>query len=95
MPAVANVPSFGAHSAAVYNDKIEIWHFDDVQAACNLPHRNKRLYDGDSDGKSETYLVEVSMKRPSPNIAIVEYARETLFQRKGCDVKITIKRYAP
>ena len=79
MPAVANVPRFGAHSAAVYNDKIEIWHFkieiwhfDDVQAACNLPHRNKRLYDGDSDGKSETYLVELSVKRPSPNIAIVE-----------------------
>ena len=95
MPAVANVPRFGAHSAAVYNDKIEIWHFDDVQAACNLPQRSKRLYDGDSDGKSETYPVELSVKHPSPNIAIVEYTRETLFQRKGHSVKITIKRYAP
>ena len=95
MPAVAHAPRFGAHSAAVYNDKIEIWHFADVQAACNLPYRSKRLYDDDSDGKSETYLVELSVKRPSPNIAIAEYTRETLFQRKGCDVKITIKRYAP
>ena len=66
-----------------------------LQAACNLPHRSKRLYDGDSDGKSETYLVELSVKRSSPDIAIVEYTRETSFQRKGCDVKITIKRYAP
>ena len=83
MPAVAHAPRFGAHSAAVYNDEIEIWHFDDVQAACNLPHRNKRLYDGDSDGKSETYPVELFVKHPSPNIAIVEYTRETLFQRKA------------
>lgn len=95
MPAVAYAPRFGAHSVAVYNDKIEIWHFTDVQAACNLPHRSKRLYDGDSDGKSETYPVELSIKRPSPNIAIVEYTRETLFQRKGRSVEITIKRYAP
>lgn len=95
MPAVAHAPRFGAHSAAVYNDKIEIWHFDDVQAACNLPHRNKRLYDGDSDGKSETYSVELSIKRPSPDIAIVEYTRETSFQRKGRRVEIIIKRYAP
>ena len=95
MPAVANVPRFGAHSAAVYNDEIETSHFADVQAACNLPYRSKRLYDDDSDGKSETYPVELSVKHPSPDIAIVEYARETLFQRKGCDVKITIKRYAP
>ncbi len=64
-----------------------------LQAACNLPYRSKRLYDG--DGKSETYLVEVSMKRPSPNIAIVEYTREASFQRKGRRVEITIKRYAP
>ena len=95
MPAVAHAPRFGAHSAAVYNDKIEIWHFADVQAACNLPHRSKRLDDGDSDGKSETYPVELSVKHPSPNIAIVEYTRETLFQRKGHSVEITIKRYAP
>ena len=95
MPAVAHAPRFGAHLAAVYNDEIETWHFADVQAACNLPHRSKRLYDGDSDGKSETYLVEVSMKRPSPNIAIVEYTRETSFQRKDRSVEITIKRYAP
>ena len=95
MPEVAYAPRFGAHSVAVYNDKIEIWHFDDVQAACNLPHRSKRLYDDDSDGKSETYLAELSVKRPSPNIAIVEYSRETLFQRKGRRVEITIKRYAP
>ena len=66
-----------------------------LQAACNLPYRSKRLYDGDSDGKSETYLVELSVKRPSPNIAIVEYFRETSFQRKGRSVEITIKRYAP
>ena len=95
MPAVAHAPRFGAHSAAVYNDEIEIWHFDDVQAACKLPYRSKRLYDGDSDGKSETYPVELSVKHPSPNIAIVEYTRETLFQRKGRSVEITIKRYAP
>mgnify|MGYP000893101334 FL=1 len=87
------MPRFGAHSAAVYNDEIKIWHFDDVQAACNLPYRSKRLYDG--DGKSETYPVELSIKRPSPDIAIVEYTRETLFQRKGRRVEITIKRYAP
>lgn len=95
MPAVAHAPRFGAHSAAVYNDEIEIWHFTDVQAACNLPHRNKRLYDDDSDGKSETYPVELSVKHPSPNIAIVEYTRETLFQHKDRSVDITIKRYAP
>lgn len=71
MPAVAYAPIFGAHSAAVYNDEIETSHFDDVQAACNLPHRNKRLYDGDSGGKSEAYLVELSVKHLSPNIAIV------------------------
>ena len=75
MPAVAHAPRFGAHSAAVYNDKIEIWHF----AACNLPHRSKRLDDGDSGGKSETYPVELFVKHPSPNIAIVEYTRETSF----------------
>ena len=63
--------------------------------ACNLPHRNKRLYDGDSDGKSETYPVELFVKHPSPNIAIVEYTRETLFQHKGRSVEITIKQYAP
>ena len=91
MPAVAHEQRFGAHSAAVYNDKIEIWHFDDVQAACNLPYRSKRLYDGDSDGKSETYPVELSVKHTSPDIAIVEYTRETSFQHKGCDVEITIK----
>ena len=95
IPVVAHAPRFGAHSAAVYNDEIENSHFADVQAACNLPHRSKRLYDGDSDGKSETYLVELSVKRPSPNIAIVEYFRETSFQRKGRSVEITIKRYAP
>ena len=75
---------------------------DDVQAACNhaasaiarnFIHRSKRLYDG--DGKSETYPVELFVKHPSPNIAIVEYTRETLFQRKGRSVEITIKRYAP
>ena len=95
MPAVAHAPRFGVYSAAVYNDEIETSHFSDVQAACNLPHRSKRLYDGDSDGKSETYPVELSIKRPSPDIAIVEYTRETLFQRKGRRVEITIKRYAP
>ena len=79
----------------MHNDKIEIWYFTDVQAACNLPHRNKRLYDGDSGGKSETYPVELSVKHPSPNIAIVEYTRETLFQHKDRSVDITIKRYAP
>ena len=62
-----------------------------LQAACNLPYRSKRLYDGDSDGKSETYPVELSVKHPSPDIAIVEYTRETSFQHKGCDVEITIK----
>lgn len=72
MPAVAHAPRFGAHSAAVYNDKIEIWHFADVQAACNLPHRNKRLYDGDSE--NEAHPVELSVQRPSPDIAIVKYA---------------------
>ena len=66
-----------------------------LQAACNLPYSNKRLYDGDSDGKSETYLVELSVKRSSPDIAIVEYTRETSFQRKGRRVEITIKQYAP
>ena len=79
---------------------METSHFADVQAACalvapaiarNFIRRNKRLYDGDSDGKSETYLVELSVKHPSPNIAIVEYSRETSFQHKGCDVEITIK----
>ena len=95
MPAVANAPRFGAHSVAVYNDEIETSHFADVQAACKLPYRSKRLYDGDSDGKSETYPVELSVKHPSPNIATVEYNRETLFQRKGRSVEITIKRYAP
>ena len=95
MPAVAHAPRFGAHSAAVYNDEIKTSHFANVQAACNLPQRSKRLYDGDSDGKSETYPVELSIKRPSPDIAIVEYTRETLFQRKGRRVEITIKRYAP
>ena len=90
---VANAPRFGAHSAAVYNDEIETSHFADVQAACNLPCRSKRLYDG--DGKNEAYPVELSVKRPSPNITIVEYSRETLFQHKGRDVEITIKRYAP
>lgn len=79
----------------MYNDEIETSHFADVQAACKLPYRSKRLYDGDSDGKSETYLVELSVKRSSPDIAIVEYTSETSFQRKGCDVKITIKQYAP
>lgn len=62
MPAVAHAPRFGVYSAAVYNDEIETSHFSDVQAACNLPHRSKRLYDGDSDGKSETYPVELSIK---------------------------------
>lgn len=88
----------------MYNDEIETSHFADVQAACalvapaiarNFIRRNKRLYDGDSDGKSETYPVELFVKHPSPNIAIVEYTRETLFQRKGRSVEITIKRYAP
>ena len=104
MPAVAHAPRFGVHSVAVYNDEIKTSHFVDAQAACahvapaiarNFIRRNKRLYDGDSNGKSETYLVELSVKRSSPDIAIVEYTRETSFQRKGCDVKITIKRYAP
>ena len=104
MPAVAHAPRFGAHSTVVYNDEIKTSHFADAQAACahvapaiarNFIRRNKRLYDGDSDGKSETYPVELSIKCPSPNIAIVEYTRETLFQRKGHSVKITIKRYAP
>ncbi len=84
-----------AHIRSVYNDEIETSHFADVQAACNLPHRSKRLYNGDSGGKSETYPVELFVKHPSPNIAIVEYTRETLFQRKGRSVEITIKRYAP
>ena len=66
-------------------------HLPRTLPACNLIHRSKRLYDGDSDGKSETYLVELSVKHPSPNIAIVEYSRETSFQHKGCDVEITIK----
>ena len=88
----------------MYNDEIETWHFADVQAACahvapaiarNFIHRSKRLYDGDSGGKSETYPVELFVKHPSPNIAIVEYTRETSFQRKGRSVEITIKRYAP
>ena len=79
MPALAHAPRFGAHSADVYNDQIPTQHLANVQAACNHAasaiarnsiHRSKRLYDG--DGKSETYLVEVSMKRPSPDIAIVE-----------------------
>lgn len=100
MPAVAHAPRFDAHSAAVYNDEIGTSHFADVQAACahvapaiarNFIRRNKRLYDGDSDGKSETYPVELSVKHPSPNIAIVEYTCETSFQHKGCDVEITIK----
>ena len=104
MPAVAHAPRFGVHSVAVYNDEIETSHFADVHAACahvtpaiarNFIRRNKRLYDGDSDGKSETYPVELSVKHPSPNIAIVEYTRETLFQRKGRSVEISIKRYAP
>ena len=95
MPAVAHAPRFGAHSAAVYNDEIETSHFANVQAACNLPHRSKRLYDGDSGGKSETYPAELSVKHPSPDIAIVEYTRETLFQCKVRNVEITIKRYAP
>ena len=104
MPAVAHAPRFGAHLAAVYNDETETWHFADVQAACthvalaiarNFIRRNKRLYDGDSGGKSETYLVELFVKHPSPNIAIVEYTRETLLQRKGRSVEISIKRYAP
>lgn len=104
MPAVAHAPRFGAHSLAVYNDEIKTSHFADTQAACthvalviarNFIRRNKRLYDGDSGGKSETYPVELSVKHPSPNIAIVEYTRETLFQRKGHSVEITIKRYAP
>ena len=95
MPAVAHAPRFGAHSTVVYNDEIKTSHFADAQAACNFPRRSKRLYDDDSDGKSETYPVELSIKRPSPDIAIVEYTRETLFQRKGRRVEITIKRYAP
>lgn len=95
MPAVAHAPRFGVYSAAVYNDEIEIWHFADVQAACNLSRRSKRLYDGDSGGKSETYPVELFVKHPSPNIAIVEYTRETSFQHKGCDVEITTKSYTP
>lgn len=95
MPAVAHAPRFGAHLAAVYNDEIETSHFADVQAAYNLPHRSKRLYDDDSDGKSETCPVELSVKHPSPDIAIVEYTRETSFQHKGRRVEITIKRYAP
>lgn len=83
MPAVAHAPRFGAHLAAVYNDKIETWHFADVQAACNhaasaiarnLIHRSKRLYDG--NGKNEVYPVELSVQRPSPDIAIVEYTQE-------------------
>lgn len=77
MPAVAHAPRFGAHSAAVYNDEIKTSHFANVQAACNLPQRSKRLYDGDSDGKSEAYLVELSVKHPSPDIAIVEYTRSS------------------
>ena len=64
-----------------------------MQAACKLPYRSKRLYDG--DGKNEAYPVELSVKHPSPDIAIVEYSRETSFQRKGRRVEITIKRYAP
>lgn len=104
MPAVAHAPRFGTHSVAVYNDEIKTSHFADAQAACahvapaiacNFIRRNKRLYDGDSGGKSETYPVELSVKHPSPDIAIVEYTRETLFQRKGRNVDITINRYAP
>lgn len=104
MPAVAHAPRFGVYSAAVYNDETETWHFADVQAACNhaasaiarnFIHRSKRLYDDDGDSKSTTYPVELSIKRLSPGIAIVEYPRETLFQHKGRDVDIAIKRYAP
>ena len=81
MPAVTHAPRFGVYSAAVYNDEIETWHFADVQAACNhaasaiarnLIHRSKRLYDG--DGKYEAYPVDLSVQRPSPDIAIVKYA---------------------
>ena len=70
MPAVAQAPRFGAHSAAVYNDEIETWHFADVQAACthvtlaiarNFIHRSKRLYDG--NGESEAYLVQLQTNR--------------------------------
>ena len=43
-----------------------------LQAACNLPYRSKRLYDG--NGENEAYLVELSVQRPSPDIAIVKYA---------------------
>lgn len=104
-------PKFGEHSAAVYNDEIETWHFADVQAACNhaasaiarnLIHRSKRLYDG--DGKNEAHPIELSVQRSSPDIAIVKYTQEypatyyhraTLFQHKGRNVDITIKRYAP
>ena len=81
MPAVAHALRFGAHSVAVCNDEIETSHFADVQAACNhaasaiarnFIHRSKRLYDG--NGENEAYLVELSVQRPSPDIAIVKYA---------------------
>ena len=64
-----------------------------MQAACKLPYRSKRLYDG--DGKNEAYPVELSVQCPSPDMAIVEYSHATMFQRKGHNVDITIKRYAP
>ena len=57
--------------------KLKLRILPNVQAACNLPQRSKRLYDGDSDGKSEAYLVELSVKHPSPDIAIVEYTRSS------------------
>ena len=75
MPAVTHAPRFGVYSAAVYNDEIEIWHFADVQAACNhaasaiarnFIHRSKRLYDG--DGENEAHPVELSVQRPCPTL---------------------------
>lgn len=68
-------------------------HLPRTLPACNLIHRSKRLYNG--NGKNEAYPVELSVQRLSPGLAIVEYTRETLFQRKGCNVDITINRCSP
>ncbi|MBH5328587.1 hypothetical protein H9Q10_02735 [Eikenella sp. S3360] len=66
-------------------------------------HRSQDVFDYDGDGKTESYPVELSVKRPSPDRVVVQYehdspaspySRETLFQRKGRNVEITIKRYA-
>jgi hypothetical protein len=70
----------------------------------NFKHISYERTDYDGDGKDESYPIELSVRRLAPDIAIVEYyysgpatvySRETLFQRRGPHVEITIKRNAP